>query len=230
MSSNLIYIINLPEEEPLEYRFTFDGERYVLDKESEQPPPWTELEFKQCKHCPYQEGSAPKYCPAAYQLSLIVNDVDHLVSFDRVDVKVISPQRTIQQETSVQEVMSSLLGLLLASSGCPHTEFLLPMARFHLPFASSEETLWRACGSFLLAQHFRAEEHAPQELLEDILRRYEHLETINVSLVKRLKSQVNSDACPNAIVLLDNYAKHFPHYLDKSIERLKPLYSAFLMS
>ena len=229
MSSDLIYAINLPNEHPLEYRFTFDGERYVLDKECDAPPPWAELGFKQCKHCPYQAGSAPKYCPAAYQLSLIVNDVDHLVSFDRVFVKVTSQQRIIQQESSVQEVVGSILGLILASSGCPHTEFLLPMARFHLPFASAEETLWRACGSFLLAQHFRGEDNAPQELLQDILRRYEHLEIINASLVKRLKSQVSSDACPNAIVLLDNYAKHFPHYLDKSIERLKPLYSAFLM-
>jgi len=47
--------------------------------------------------------------------------------------------------------------------------------------------------------------------------------------VKRLKSQINSDACPNAIVLLDNYAKHFPHYLENSINRLKPLYAAYLM-
>ena len=230
LSSQIIYIINLPDDSPLEYQFTFDGERFVLNKENEQPAPWTELTFKKCKHCPYQAGSAPKYCPAAYQLSLIVEDVDHLVSYERVHVTVQNRQRTIQQESSVQEVVSSLLGLILASSGCPHTEFLLPMARFHLPFASAEETLWRACGSFLLAQYFRGEEQAQTEMLSDILNRYENLEVINAALVKRLKSQINSDACPNAIVLLDNYAKHFPLYLDKSIERLKPLYSAYLMS
>lgn len=229
MATDLTYIIELPDADSLKYHFSFDGERYILNKENPEPAPWTELAFKQCSHCPYQQGTGPKYCPAAYQLSLVVDDVDNMMSYEQVPVKVISQHRTIQQTSSIQETVSSLLGLIFASCGCPHTEFLLPMARFHLPFATAEETLWRSCGSFLLAQYFRAEDGCQKELLTDILRRYENLEMINVALVKRLKSQVHSDACPNAIVLLDNYAKHFPLYLDRSIERLKPLYASFLV-
>jgi len=228
MQSDLLYKFTLPDERVLTYGFQFDGERYQLDREVDVAEPWCELHFQQCSHCPYQ-GSGPKYCPAASQLSLIVKEVDHLVSYDRIHLKVESKQRTIEQDSSVQEAVSSLLGLVIASCGCPHTEFLLPMARFHLPLASAEETLWRACGNFLLAQHFKSESGSSTELLSDILRRYENLEVINSALVKRLKSQINSDACPNAIVLLDNYAKHFPHYLENSINRLKPLYAAYLM-
>ena len=229
MQSNLSYYFTLPDDSTLEYHFSFDGERYVLEREDPSPPPWSELHFQQCPHCPYKGGKGPKYCPAAQQLSLVVEDVDHLVSYERVTIKVENSQRTITQETSVQEAVGSLLGLIFASCGCPHTEFLLPMARFHLPLASAEETLWRACGSFLLAQFFRKENGETPEMLDDVLRRYENLETINRSMAKRLKSQVSTDSCLNAIVLLDNYAKHFPHYLEKSIHRLKPLYVAYLM-
>jgi hypothetical protein len=227
MKADLVYQFTLPDQRVLEYQFHFDGERYQLDRETEAPEPWCELEFQQCSHCPYK-GSGPKYCPAAAQLSLIVKEVDHLVSYDRIHLKVSSKQRIIEQESSVQESVSSLLGLVLASCGCPHTEFLLPMARFHLPLASAEETLWRSCGNFLLAQHFKSESGSSTELLSDILRRYKNLEVINSALIKRLKSQINSDACPNAIVLLDNYAKHFPHYLANSINQLKPLYASYL--
>ncbi len=230
MQSNLSYFISLPDGETLQYHFTFDGERYVLERESPTPPPWTELHFQQCPHCPYKGGKGPAYCPAAQQLSLVVDDVDHLVSYETVSLKVVNSQRTISQETSVQEAVGSLLGLIFASCGCPHTEFLLPMARFHLPLASAEETLWRACGSFLLAQFFRQESGETPEMLDDVLRRYENLEAINTALAKRLKSQVNTDSCLNAIILLDNYAKHFPRYLEKSIHRLKPLYIAYLMN
>ncbi len=202
MKSNLVYEFTLPDQRKLTYRFQFDGERYLIDREVGEPEPWCELKFQQCSHCPYQDNG-PKFCPAASQLSLIVKDVDHLVSYDRIHLRIESKQRIIEQESSVQEAVSSLLGLVLASCGCPHTEFLLPMARFHLPLASAEETLWRACGNFLLAQHFKAESGSSTEMLGDILRRYGNLEVINSALVKRLKSQINSDACPNAIVLLD---------------------------
>jgi len=228
MANDLEYRFILQDNQTQTYTFQFDGERYELSEERHAPAPWCELSFQQCPNCPYQ-SNGPKYCPAALRLNQVVRDVDHMMSYEQIEVEVITRHRTIKQTSTVQEAVSSLLGLLLASSGCPHTEFLLPMARFHLPFANAEETLWRACGSFLLAQYFRREEDTPTELLEDILRHYANLEVLNSQLVKRLKSQVHSDACPNAIVLLDNYAKHFPLFIERSIEQLKPLYTAYLM-
>ena len=56
------------------------------------------------------------------------------------------------RETSAQQAMSSVLGLIMATSGCPWTDRLRPMARFHLPFASEAETLYRSVGMFLLAR------------------------------------------------------------------------------
>lgn len=229
MSATLAYHFTLPSGSELNYEFEFDGERYVLQREHTTPPPWTELAFQQCSHCPFQIGSGPKFCPAALQLSLVVDDVEELLSFDKITVQIRYGDRINTIETSAQEAIGSLLGLILACSGCPHTEFLLPMARFHQPIATTEETLFRACGSFLLAQHFRMQHGHSPEPLDALLTRYQNLETINRSMIKRLKNQLESDTCLNAIVILDNYAKLFPHFLNKSIDQLKPLYAAYLL-
>ncbi len=230
MSDQLTYAFSLPDTPTIAFDFKYDGERYKLITTDQQRPPWAELSFQQCHHCPYQDASSPRYCPAALQLAQVVRQIDHLVSFDAVDVTVTVEHRTVQQTTSAQEAISSLLGLILASSGCPHTEFLRPMARFHLPLANAEETLWRTCASYMLAQYFRQENGEAPEDLEGLLRRYEHLETLNTYLAKRLRSQLDKDACLNAITLLDSYAKRLPHYIKHAIEELKPLYQSYLMN
>ena len=228
MNSDLRYQFTLPDGSKLEYLFKLDGERYILQNQHREPPPWSELHCQQCAHCPYKEGNGPTYCPAAQQLSMVVEDVNELMSYDKVEMRVETSQRTLIQQASVQQAIGSLLGLLFASSGCPHTEFLLPLARYHLPMASPEETIWRASGSFLLAQYFREKNNETPEKLEDVLRRYQNLEGINRAMVKRLRNQVSTDSCLNAIVVLDNYAKHFPNFLEKSIHNLKPLYASYL--
>ena len=49
----------------------------------------------------------------------------------------------------------SLIGLIMALSGCPHMEFFKPLARFHLPWASLEETTLRSASIYLLMQFFK---------------------------------------------------------------------------
>ena len=74
-----------------------------------------------------------------------------LVSFDTVGVTVVQAERTVHAETTAQQAMSSVLGLIMATAGCPWTDRLRPMARFHLPFASEVETLYRSVSMFLLS-------------------------------------------------------------------------------
>lgn len=225
----LRYQFDLPQGDQIQYLFEFDGQRYQLKSRSHtEPPPWALMHCQQCRHCPYQGGSGPKHCPAAVQLARVVKDLDVLASYDDIHVHIETPERTIDGKTNAQSAISSLLGLLFASSGCPHTEFLLPMARFHLPLASPEETLWRASGSFLLAQYFKQKNNEPSEGLEGLTRRYENLEVLNSGMAKRLRNQVDKDSCLNAIVLLDNYAKMYPMFLEKSLSNLRNLYQGYL--
>lgn len=49
----------------------------------------------------------------------------------------------------------SLLGLVMATSGCPHLDFLRPLALHPLPFSSIHETVFRVSSSYLTEQYFR---------------------------------------------------------------------------
>lgn len=229
MSSELGYKFILPDGETTQYDFQFDGERYNLITTDLKTPAWAELNFKQCDHCPYGEENPPKYCPAALQLAQVVQGIDHLVSYETVQVIITTTHRTVDQTCSAQEAISSLLELVIASCGCPHTEFQLPLGCFHQPLISAEEALWRTCASFMLAQYFRKEYGEPTEELPDLLRRYENLEIVNTNMAKRLRSQLEQDACLNAIVLLDSCAKSIPLFISKTIHNLKPLYADYLV-
>ncbi len=50
---------------------------------------------------------------------------------------------------------------VIAASACPHTDFLKPLARIHLPFPSLEEIVSRIVSAYLLFQYFRTEQGPP---------------------------------------------------------------------
>ena len=75
-------------------------------------------------------------------------------------------------EDDCKEGISSLMGLVSAASGCPHTSALRPMARFHLPLARNEETVHRATSMYLLAQFFLKKEGAQTDLELDGITRF----------------------------------------------------------
>ena len=160
----------------IQYRFTLnDGSQEVftfqLDSESfellldtpETLPAWTELSFYQCPHCPLIPETHP-FCPVAVNIANIVMRFGRLVSHEEIQIDITTEERVISQKTSAQRGVSSLLGLVIANSGCPHTAFFRPMTRFHLPLASVEETIFRASSMYLLAQYFLREEGHPAEL------------------------------------------------------------------
>ena len=78
------------------------------------------------------------------------------ISYDVVDVTVESRERLyVKEQISIEHAVSSLLGIIMATSGCKDLDMLKPMVKFPLPFASIEETIYRAASMYLLAQYFR---------------------------------------------------------------------------
>jgi len=71
-----------------------------------------------------------------------------------VNASVTGPNRAYMHETPLHVALSSLIGLYMATGGCPVMERLKPMARFHLPFADEEETMFRAMSAYLL-DHYK---------------------------------------------------------------------------
>lgn len=220
----------------IEYRFCFsDGHETGFLIELEEPlplasesPAWTRLGFHRCGHCPLEEAATP-HCPLAQALAGPVTRLSDVLSYDEVAVEVITPERRILSHTSAQTGISAMMGLLIATSGCPHMAFFQPMARFHLPFATEEETLYRAASMYLLGQYFRRQAGQPAELgFDGLLELYRNVEAVNRAMANRLRAASQQDGTVNALVLLDMYAKSLPFAVEDALQELKPLYSAYL--
>jgi hypothetical protein len=126
------YRFDLPNGSRKQLKLTFSPTDFrLLNKVTADPPFWTELKFNQCGNCPLNSKKSPQ-CPAALQMVPAVDALKELVSFDTVGVTVIQAERTIHAETTAQQAMSSVLGLIMATAGCPWTDRLRPMARFHV--------------------------------------------------------------------------------------------------
>ncbi len=122
-----------------------------------------------------------------------------------------------------------MMGLVIATCGCPHASFFKAMGRFHLPLASNEETIFRATSMYLLAQYFLKMEGRRADLeLEGLTNIYHNMQIVNVAIANRLRSTSMSDTLINAIVILDNFAKNLPYAIEKSLKDLRHLFLPFL--
>jgi hypothetical protein len=123
------------------------------------------------------------------------------------------------------------MGLLSASSDCPHIEFLKPMAHYHLPFSSREETVYRVVSTYLLAQYFRRQQGKPADAgLEGLKAHYRELQQVNQGMAARLGAirHEQGDSSVNALVLLDLFAHSLPDSIDADLEELMPAFQEFL--
>jgi hypothetical protein len=225
----------------LKYRFTFpdSSERtFVLEMDRDTAeltpsshtnlPAWTELGFNQCSGCPF-EASKVERCPAAVHLSAVIDGFEDLVSYDTVRVTVESEERSVTATLSAQQGLASLMGLVMASSGCPKTAVFRPMARFHLPFSNESETAYRVAAMYLVAQHFAERDGQPADLaLKHLERVYRGVHAVNRGMAQRLRAATRQDAIVNAIVLLDVYSSLVPAAIHDILEEIRPAFQALL--
>lgn len=176
-----------------------------LDRPSSPLPEWTSLDFHKCSHCPLDSARQAR-CPLAAALSEVVSRFDEWESYEKVYLEVQTDDRIVSQYTTVQEGVSSLLGVIAASSGCPRTAWLRPMARFHLPLATDEETVFRTAATYLLARHLAGDSTDPDSLA-GLRALHAELQILNHALAKRLRAATESDALVNALIRLDTYTR-----------------------
>jgi hypothetical protein len=219
------YRFDLPDGSQKALNFRFDPASFRLINPTPAAPPfWTELKFNQCANCPLTPAAHP-HCPAALQMAATLEPLKSLVSFDTVGVTVHQSERTVHVETSAQQAMSSVLGLIMATAGCPWTDRLRPMARFHLPFANEAETVYRSISMFLLSRQMTATDTRPA--FSALTELYENLHVVNRDMSRRLGAATHTDPARNAMALLDSYATLLPAALDRSLEEWKPLFDAW---
>jgi len=179
--------------------------RYIPEVQP-APPAWTDLSCHQCPNCPLNEQESPK-CPVAVNLVPVLGAFANRMSYEEVDVAVLAESRTLSKHCSLQEGVGSLVGLVMATSGCPILDRLRPMVYTHLPFADTEETTYRAIATYVMAQWVRRKQGKPADWdLEQLARTYEEIHTINKAFAKRIRSMSSLDADVNAVVRLDVFA------------------------
>lgn len=191
-------------------------------------PEWTRTGFKQCTGCPLDPIRRP-YCPLAVRIAPVVEHMSDVASIDHMKVTVIIDERSVTRSASAQEGLSSLMGIIVATSGCPVTAFFKPMARFHLPFANMEETYYRAASMYMLGQHYRWQRGLSADLDMIGLRRfYAGVAHVNKGMADRIRANKREDGAVNAIVLLDMFARGMPTEVDSTLKHLAPLFEPYL--
>lgn len=194
------------------------GREWTLlgDERASALPVWTELSCEKCPGCPLADEPGAR-CPAAVAVAPMIEAAKSLTSFERVEVTVTTREREFRKTTSVQEALRSALGLRMSTSGCPVLEPLRALARFHLPFATPEETLFRAAGLFAL----RAEFEGRIGWLQDLRETYARLGGLNQAFSRRLRTACKGDASINAVVNLFSLSTILADEIDGGVEGLR---------
>ncbi len=198
--------------------------RYI-PKEEPETAPWTKLEHHQCKDCPLKRETHPE-CPLAINLSSVIPVFSDLQSFERANIIVETAERTYTKNTTLQNGLSSMLGIFMVTSDCPVMSVLRPMVRFHLPFASVEETIFRSASTYLLKQYFKNKRDNTADWdLSQLNDEYKRIQDVNIGMSKRMRSIASKDANLNALVILDVFAKEMPFSIEKGMKDLEYLFS-----
>jgi len=220
------YHLALSDGRVFRHRVELDEETLRCAAPKGEVPEWTALDVCKCPNCPLDAKSSPR-CPAAMALVDLVKDVTDVPSTAQVDVTVTLSERTVSAHTTAQRAVGSLAGLLMASSGCPHTSFLGPLARYHLPFSSAQETTFRILSSWALWQVLEARKSRPADFaMSSLLEKLQALQTVNRHVTNRLRTGVEKDAALNAVVLLDALARSLPWEVEDDFVELEKLFAA----
>ena len=200
----------------------------IVNKTGGGLPSWAKLDFCQCPHCPLNIASH-RFCPVAGSLVDVVARFDKILSYEEIDLEIITSERKVFQHTTAQRGISSLLGVLFPASGCPHTAFFKPMVRFHLPFATRQETIFRATGMFLLAQYYLGTQGRKVDSeMKGLMQIYKNLNILNIHIAKRLRSATQADSPVNAVIVLDVFTQTVPFVIDDQLEEIRYLFEPYL--
>jgi hypothetical protein len=224
----------------IDYRYTFQSGTIksftiALDRETlalqsnkpANPPLWTHLNHMKCEICPLDEKVNP-CCPVALNVADIIEQFKDMASYESVDVVVTTENRTYSKETTLQLGLSPLIGIILSASGCPVMDLLKPMVRFHLPFASLTESVFRMASMYLMAQYFRQQDgHPAIWSLDGLSKIYAQTCTVNRDFALRLQKAEKQDTNLNVLVNLDCISQMVPTAVDDVLREIKSYFSVY---
>jgi hypothetical protein len=222
------YTFQLPDGTERGFDVHLDTDTLALVPAKGVPKPaWTKLKYYQCANCPL--GDDIEDCPVAVSLSALVETFKDAISFENTTVRVKTEERAYEKETTLQKGLSSIIGIYMVTSNCPVMDQLRPMVRFHLPFASMEETIYRAVAMYLVAQYFRMRKgKKPDWDLKHLSEIYQEVAKVNNGMLERLRHASTEDANVNAIAILSTQGGMVPMYVEDSLGEMEHLFRGFI--
>ncbi len=187
---------------------------------------WTRLNYNQCSNCPLAIDTHP-FCPIAVNIMELVETFKNVLSYSDCTVMCETEDRTYLKKTSIMEGLSAIFGVIMATSDCPIMNFLKPMARFHLPFASVEETTVRAASMYLLGRYFKSKDRQDMKIdFKSLENHYAQVKLVNEGIIKRIRNVSTEDADKNAIVTLHSLSLFLSMEIDYSLSGLEYIFIA----
>ncbi len=227
MDNNTItykYCFDFPNGTKKRFLINLDATTLLVSPMVHSPPDWTRLIEHQCSCCVLDETDTFN-CPIAVNISDIVSNFKDIASFETCKVSCITAERTVIKDTIVQDGLSSIMGIVMATSGCPTMDILKPMARFHLPFATVDESMFRSASVYLLRQYFTHQESGDGDFsLKNIKSQYSKIELVNSGILKKIQYATKLDADRNAIVILNSLAQILYLELDDNLQSLRKFF------
>ncbi len=222
-----LYTFQFPDNTEKQFEIRLNAKTLELVNKKDLPKPaWTKLKYKQCEHCPL--GDEHEYCPVAVNLSALVESFKDSISYESTNVRVQTNERIFEKMTTVQKGLSSIVGIYMVTSDCPVMDKLRPMVRFHLPFGSIEETVYRAVSMYLTAQYLLMRQgKTPDWDLTKLVEIYRAVNHVNRGISNRLASASEEDANTNAVVILSAYAEMIPFSIERHLAELEYIFSEY---
>jgi hypothetical protein len=191
-------------------------------------PDWTRLDYHQCNICPLDPKETP-YCPIATNFATLVETFGEFNSNETSHVIILAKHRDYMKSTTLQEGLSALMGIYMTTSGCPMFEKLKPLVRFHLPFASLEENVFRTVSMYLLVQYFRQKKGKTADWdLKQLPGIYDQVQKVNTGMIRRLQNAAQKNASLSAIASLDYTASLLPFVIDETLEAMETSLHAYM--
>jgi uncharacterized protein DUF6901 len=222
-----LYTFEFPDGTEKEFEVLLNAKTLELVTKKDLPKPaWTKLKYKQCEDCPL--GDEHEYCPVAVNFSALVESFKDSVSHESTNVRVQTSERIYEKATTLQKGLSSIIGMYMVTSDCPVMDKLRPMVRFHLPFGSMEETVYRAVSMYLTAQYLLMRKgKTPDWNLKKLVEIYKAVTHVNRGISNRLSSASEEDANMNAVVILSAYAEMVPFSIEHRLAELEYIFSEY---
>ncbi|MEE4111519.1 MAG: hypothetical protein V2I40_01810 [Desulfobacteraceae bacterium] len=219
------YDIDLEDGQRTRFHIALNPSTLTMMPASPEPyPSWTQLCHQQCKCCPLSSHTH-LYCPIAVNITQLVDRFKDIHSHKNCMVVCETVDRTYSKRTSAMEGLTAVFGIVMATSNCPVMNFLKPMARFHLPFASVEETTARSTSLFLLGQYFEYKKGRVNRFDFDTLEKsYARVQLVNEGLLARIRSLGSRDADKNAIITLHSISQFLSVEMDFSLTAIAHLF------